>query len=90
MQFSTVSYVLATPLPLRKSPEISNKTFKTLTGQVAVSGVDMSGADAAVIGWEKLRARGLLPREDVAECGFPMPRWRAQFSARVQERITTL
>ena len=58
--------------------------------RVVVAGVDMSGADASVIGWETLRdvlhARGLRSRKDMAEWihsqGFPMPRWGAHFSGR--------
>ena len=66
--------------------------------RVVVAGVDMSGADAAVIGWatfrDVLHARGLRCREGLAEWihsqGFPMPRWGAHFSGRAQERIMNI
>ena len=58
----------------------------------------MRGRDAVVTGWEALRAvfhsRGVRSREALAEWihsqGFPMPRWSAHFSARVQERILNI
>ena len=65
---------------------------------VRVAGVTMRGRDAAVTGWEALRAvfksRGVGSREALAEWihsqGFPMPRWCAHFSARVQESILNI
>ena len=62
---------------------------------VTVAGIQMSGRDAAISGWESLRdalqAMGIRSREGLAEWihgqGFVMPRWGAHFSARAQERL---
>ena len=65
---------------------------------VNVAGVEMGGREALTAGWEALRdvmrSMGIQSREQLAEWihnqGFPMPRWGAYISGRVQERILNI
>ena len=62
------------------------------------AGVQVAGPEALTVGWEALRdvmrRMGIPSREQFAERihnqGFPMPRWRAHFRGRVQERILNI
>ena len=65
---------------------------------VTVAGVELGSVDALAVGWQSLRdvmrSMGIQSREQFAEWihsqGFPMPRWGAHISSRVQERILDL
>ena len=72
--------------------------FSDRVQNVCVAGIEMTGPEAVVVGWEALRRAmqeiGIRTREGLAEWihsqGFPMPRWGAHFCSRAQERMLNI